>query len=352
MPRTIVSVARVAQGGDRRETVLAAVREAMERAEWRRFVPQHATVALKPNLGWDLFLPGAVTGPWVIEGVAQVLAGWAGELLLVESDQVVVHVEKAFAYNRLGPLCRRYGIRWVNMTHEPLVRVRVPQPRVLPELDIPRLLLDAVLVTLPVMKTHNKTVITGALKNQWGCLPMFRHQYHLVLDAALADINQVARPAFAVMDATVALEGNSPKSGIPRIVDRVLASADPVALDAVAARLMGFDPQTIGHLRECAAAGLGTLDEQDIEIAGEDVSQLQLGFIPARHNLVSWAELVLRQRAWLRPLFFDTPLFRLCCWLTTLYYDLWYSVLGIGRRRRDAILRHSPYGAQWQSRED
>ena len=102
--------------------------------------------------------------------------------------------------------------------------------RVLKELTVPEILLRTTLVTVPVMKTHNKTVITGAIKNQWGCLPMFRHNYHLVLDAALADINAVVRPCFAMMDATVGLEGNSPKSGKPKVVNRMLASGDCVAL--------------------------------------------------------------------------------------------------------------------------
>lgn len=347
MSTPVVSIVPVRAERDARTAVLEAVEEAMELAHWRQHVPRGVAVALKPNLGWDLFLPGAITGPWVIEGVVRMLRGWADPMYLVESDQVVVHVDRAFRYNHLGALCERYGVRWVNMTHLPLVRVPVPRPRVLPELWVPELLRDTVLVTLPVMKTHNKTTITGAIKNQWGCLPMFRHQYHLVLDAALADINQVARPVFAVMDATVALEGDSPKSGIPRVVDRVLASSDAVALDAVAARMMGFDPGSIGHLLECHAAGLGQCRLDHINVQGEPLDEIQLRFRPAHHNLVSWAELVLRKRPWLRPLVFETPVFRLCCWLTTAYYDAWYSLLGIGRRRRDRILHHTRYGAQW-----
>lgn len=105
---------------------------------------------------------------------------------------------------------------------------------------------------------------------------MFRHNYHLVLDQALADINTVARPCFAVMDATIGLEGNSPKSGIPKVVNRLLASGDPVALDAVAAKVMGFDPEQIGHLAECMAAGLGTADLRRITTVGEDDLSLAL----------------------------------------------------------------------------
>src|SRR5262249_1713815 len=153
-----------------------------------------APVALKPNLGWDLFLPGAVTSPWVVEGVVRTIRGWVGEIFVVESDQVVVDVEKAFRISRLDRVCADNGLRWVNVTPEPLRTVPLPSGRVLKELSVPEILLRTRLITIPVMKTHNKTVITGAIKNQWGCLPMFRHNYHLVLNAALADINTVVRP--------------------------------------------------------------------------------------------------------------------------------------------------------------
>jgi uncharacterized protein (DUF362 family) len=348
MASSCVSIVRIAGETRGREAVLASVERAMELAGWREHIARGADVALKPNLGFDLFLPGATTSPWVVEGVARTIRDWVGRIYVVETDQVVVDIERAFHQNRLDRVCREYDLTWVNMTPGPLATVAVPNGgRVLHELQIPELLLRTTLLTIPVMKTHNKTTITGAIKNQWGCLPMFRHNYHLVLDAALADINSVARPRFAVMDATVGLEGNSPKSGIPRVVDRILASGDGVALDAVAAKVMGFDPNGIGHLQECVAAGLGTADLGEIDVVGDDDLALNLRFIPAQHNLVSWMELVLRRRPALRPLFFDTPLFRLCCGLTRLYYDVWYHVLGIGRRRRDQIARSTAYGAQW-----
>jgi uncharacterized protein (DUF362 family) len=321
----------------------------MDLARWQEFIPRGAEIALKPNLGFDLFLPGSITSPWVFEGVVRVIRDWVDKIYVVESDQVVVDVEKAFRISRIDRVCRDYDLTWVNMTRTPMRTVPLPQGRVLKELTVPEILLRTKLVTVPVIKTHNKTVITGAIKNQWGCLPMFRHNYHLVLDAALADINSVARPCFALMDASVGLEGNSPKSGKPRVVDRVLASGDPVALDAVAAKIMGFDPAAIGHLAESVAAGLGIADLREIDTVGDDDLSLNLQFIPARHNAVSWLELVLRRRAALRRLFFDTPLFRVCCAATTLYYDAWYYLLGIGRSRRDQILRATAYGPQWRA---
>jgi uncharacterized protein (DUF362 family) len=248
----------------------------------------------------------------------------------------------------MDEICRRYGLEWVNLSRVSYVRCTVPDPLRISELDLPEILTRTVLVTVPVMKTHNKTVITGAIKNQWGCLPMFRHNYHLVLDAALADINTVARPCFAMMDATVGLEGNSPKSGKPKVVDRLLASGDFVALDAVAAKIMGFEPERIGHLNQCVAAGLGVSDLQRITTVGDDDLSLNLHFVPANHNAVSWFELALRRRPALRKLFFDTRLFGICCKITLAYYAAWYYGLGIGRARRDAILTSTPYGAQWR----
>ncbi len=321
----------------------------MELARWREFVPRGVDLALKPNLGWDLFLPGATTSPWVVEGVVRTLRDWVGGIHLVESDQVVVDVERALHRSGMDRVCREHGLTWVNMSGGTMRTVPLPRGRVLKELQVPEILLRMPLVTVPVMKTHNKTVITGAIKNQWGCLPMFRHNYHLVLDAALADINTVVRPCFAVMDATVCLEGNSPKSGIPRVVDRVLASGDFVALDAVAAKVMGFDPTRVGHIAECARAGLGVAELGRIVTVGDDDLSLDLRFIPARHNVVSWLELVLRRRPALRRLFFDTPLFSLCCHATVAYYAAWYHVLGIGRGRRDRILNATAYGAQWRA---
>lgn len=343
-----VSVVRVAGDAPSRDHVAAAVQRAMELAGWREFIPRGAPVALKPNLGWDLLLPGATTSPWVLEGVVRTIRDWVGALYVVESDQVVVDVEKALRLNRIDRVCREYDLTWVNMTRAPMQRVLLPNGRVLKELTVPEILLRTKLVTVPVMKTHNKTVITGAIKNQWGCLPMFRHNYHLVLDAALADINAVVRPCFAVMDATIGLEGNSPKSGIPKVVNRLLASGDCVALDAVAAKVMGFDPAGIGHLAECVAAGLGTADLEQITVSGDDDLSLNLHFLPAQHNLVSRMELVLRRRPALRPLFFDTPVFQVCCWLTQLYYAAWYYLLGIGRGRCNRILTATAYGAQWR----
>ncbi|MBI4832350.1 MAG: DUF362 domain-containing protein [Candidatus Lindowbacteria bacterium] len=338
--KSTVSIVRIRDG------VHEAVRKAMDLARWREFISEGAEVSLKVNLGWDLFLPGAVTGPWVVEGVIQTIRDRVSKIYVVESDQVVVNVEKALKQTGIDKVCQRYGAQWVNMTRSEFRTVPMPHGMAFREIRVPEILLRTELITIPTIKTHNKTTITGAIKNQWGCLPKLRHNYHLVLNEALADINKAATPRFAVMDATVGLEGNSPKSGEPKVVDRVLASGDFVALDTVVAKIIGFDPSRIQHIQNChqLELGVGRLDQ--INVVGDDDLSLNLRFKPARHNLVSWLELALR-KSFFKWLFFDTPVFPLCCWGARLWYYGWYYLVR-GKRLRDNIVKNTRYGAQWR----
>lgn len=324
-------------------SVQDAVREAMELAGALDAIEPGADVCLKPNLGFDLLYPGSITSPWVVEGVILALRDRARSLTIVESDQVLVDVAKAFRRAGMERLLRDHDVTFVNMTEGRFVDVPVARPRRLPVVRVPEILTRSTLVTVPVLKTHDKTVISGAIKNQWGCLDVGRHQHHLAIDEVLSDLHQVLRPALAVCDATIGLEGDGPKTGRPRRVDRVLASRDIVALDAVSARLMGFDPATIGHLRLLAEDGVG--EWRGVEVVGDDVAGLDLGFEPAGHNAVSVVELVLRSSA-ARRLVFETPLFKLTCWGAVAWYLAWYH-LGPGARIRDRVIRETPYGRQW-----
>jgi hypothetical protein len=237
----------------------------------------------------------------------------------------------------------------VNLSRAPFVRVSVPGALVLPSLEIPEVLTRTVLVTVPVMKTHAKTVLSGGIKNQWGCLPKFRHNYHPVVDEALRDLTAALRPALTILDGTVALEGNGPKSGRPRICNLILASRDPVALDTVAGRIMGLDAFPVRHLDLCARAGFGERDWSRIDVIdgqGRARSELpRLNFRPARPNPVSVVETFLRTTA-ARRLIFESPLLRFFCWGARLWYFLWYYVLG-GRGVRDAIVREYPAAGPW-----
>jgi len=338
--RSVVAVEQV------RSDLRAAVRAALNAADWKDVIPQGATVALKVNLGWDLFIPGSITSPAVLEALALELKPRAGRLVVIEADQVLENIERAYRRSGIAAVCRRLGLEWINMTREPTTPREFPDNRILKKIAVPRILEEALLVTVPVMKTHAKTTLTGALKNQWGCLPTMRHEYHLVLDDALADLNQVFRPVLALMDGTIGLEGNGPKSGRPRIADKILCSTDPVALDTIQAILMGLDPKSVTHLATCSARGIGVTDRASIEVRGIEPESNTLDFAPARHNAVSAVETLLR-RSWLKRLFFNTPLFRACLLGAKAYYYAWTWLRAGAMWAR--IRRHPVYGPQWSS---
>jgi uncharacterized protein (DUF362 family) len=325
--------------------VAAAVRRALEAADWTRAVPRGADVSLKVNLGWDLFIPGSITSPLFAEALIGAIRDHVGTIYMVESDQVLEDVERAYHESGMAEVCRRTGVQWVNMTRGGTVPHDEPKNVVLKRIDVPQILKDTVLVTVPVLKTHAKTRISGALKNQWGCIGTMRHEYHLVLDDALADLNHVLRPALAVMDGTVGLEGDGPKSGWPRVADLALCSRDPVAIDSVEAAVMGIDPAAVGHLGTCAGRGLGVWDPALYDVNGVSVAEARQAFRPAKHNAVSLVETLLRQSV-LKRLFFNTPIFGVCLWGAKLYYRQW--ALRHRRRAFDAVRRHPVYGPQWR----
>lgn len=320
------------------------VRRAMELGRWDEFITPGVDVALKPNLGWDKLIPGAISSPWVVEAVIMVIRDYVGKIFLVESDQIVVDVEKVVRLTGLDKVCKRYGVEWVNMSKGVFKRIQDPSRLILKDIFIPEILLRTELVTLPVLKTHNKTVLSGAIKNQWGCLETLRHHFHLVLSEALVDVNQIIQPRFAVMDGTVGLEGDGPKSGRPKEMDIILASGNLVGLDATAARTMGFKPDEIEHLKLCSEHGLGSLAD-GYEVIGGKVEDLRKFFVPAKHNMVSWFELFLR-RSVVRKLIFQTPLLNFFAWGARRYYDIWDLLKGRGIRRR--FFKRSKYAEQWK----
>ena len=134
------------------------------------------------------------------------------------------------------------------------------------------------LVSLPKLKTHGLTRLTGAVKNQFGCIPGFlKNQQHARMAdpfsfaTMLVDLNTLIKPRICIMDAVMAMEGNGPRSGRPRKIGAILVSADPIALDAVACRIINLNPAFVPTSEPGERAGLGTYHEENIEVLGAGV---------------------------------------------------------------------------------
>jgi uncharacterized protein (DUF362 family)/Pyruvate/2-oxoacid:ferredoxin oxidoreductase delta subunit len=131
------------------------------------------------------------------------------------------------------------------------------------------------LVSLAKLKTHGLTRMTGAVKNQFGCVPgLLKNQFHARMPdpynfaTMLVDLNTLIKPRICIMDAVMAMEGNGPRSGRPRKLGVLLFSKDPVALDAVACKIIDLDTAFVPTFEPGEKAGLGTFHDENIEVAG------------------------------------------------------------------------------------
>lgn len=134
------------------------------------------------------------------------------------------------------------------------------------------------LVSLPKLKTHGLVRFTGAVKNQFGCIPgLLKSQYHVKLPdpydfaTMLIDLNTLIKPRLYIMDGIVAMEGNGPRSGKLKRLNVLLLSSDPIALDAIACRIICLNPEIVPTSKPGEKAGLGTYHVENIELIGDAI---------------------------------------------------------------------------------
>jgi uncharacterized protein (DUF362 family)/Pyruvate/2-oxoacid:ferredoxin oxidoreductase delta subunit len=165
---------------------------------------------------------------------------------------------------------------------EKSAQVHFPEGRVCKRLTIAQPVLDAdAIINLPKLKTHELTRMTGAIKNCFGCVPMLlKSESHVrfpdvyVFSQMLVDIAAFVRPRLHIMDAIEAMEGNGPQSGTPKKLGAVLVSADPVALDVIACKLIGLDPAYVPTIAAAEKTGLGWADSSMIRLVGDAIEPL------------------------------------------------------------------------------
>jgi uncharacterized protein (DUF362 family) len=140
-----------------------------------------------------------------------------------------------------------------------------------------------VVISMPKMKTHHWAGVTLSLKNCFGCLPgriygWPKNALHWAgLEQSIIDVAAAVRPRYAIVDGIIGMQGNGPISGTPIAPGLLVFGDDPVAADAVSARLMGFDPQKVPYIAE-AGSFLGQADLERITTTGEDVESAAVSF--------------------------------------------------------------------------
>ncbi len=331
-------------------TVLTDIGRVMELAGVREALDPTATTALKVNISWQHYYPACSTAPWQLDGAIRGLksAGFE-DLVAIQNGTVVVNSHTGERRNKHGVVLQRQGVPSIHVTdpEERWVRYApkgelLALDRIFPDgIEIPEVLIGKNVVHLPTVKTHVFTTITGAMKNGFGgLLHNHRHWAHAQIHETLVDlltIQQEIHPGiFAVMDGTIAGEGPGPRAMRPHVKNLILASSDLVAIDAVSAKLQGFDPLSLPFIRLAHERGLGVGDPAQIEVAGIDISGINFGFradedtFASRvQKLIYWGPLNRFEKVLLR-----SPIAPWSFVASNVYYNLlWYPLVGRGRVR-------------------
>ena len=343
------TTARVAVVRTRPETVIADYARVMDLAGYRDTLRQDGDTLIKLNLSWTKYFPSCSSQPWQVDGVAsKMLAdGYDRQRLIpIENKTVVTNPRAGCRNNRWEPVLERHGLTFTPLTEVDWQVYRFKSPLlklndIFPEgIQIPAIYPGRQILHLPTMKTHGHAVMTGSVKNSFGgLLREVRHYAHKYMHEVLVDLLYMQRelhPAvFTVIDGTVAGDGAGPRTMIPRIKNLVLAATDSLAIDAIAARLMGFDPMSIPFIRMAHERGLGIGDPRHIELVGDDVAHENFGF-QTRRSLVIWGDQMIR-RGFLRPLervLLHSPLMVWAPFASNVYHDMvWYPTIGQSRIR-------------------
>ena len=330
-------------------------------------LPKDVTTGLKINISWQTWYPACSTTPWQLEGVIRSLRGLGyQDIVGIHNDTVVVDTSVGEVNNKHRFVTDQYGIpctylydqqfEWVR--YEPKTRPFLVLDQVFPEgVYIPKTLVGKNMLHLPTVKTHVFTTITGAMKNAFGgLLHRHRHWTHSVIHQTLVDllmIQQDIHPGlFAMMDGTFAGDGPGPRAMRWHEKNILLASADQVAIDAVSAKLQGFDPMNIEFIRTAHELGLGVGDPREIEIVGYDIENEAPWNFVQEDTFASRGQKMIYHGA-LKPLekpLLQSPLVPWSYFASNFYHNVyWYPF--VGRKRVEAALK-TPWGQLFESYGD
>mgnify|MGYP001244612267 FL=1 len=348
-------------------TVLEDITNVMKLAGVNEALPKENTTCIKINISWQTWYPACSTTPWQLEGAIQTLRSLGyNDLVGIHNDTVVVDTRVGETNNKHKFVTDQYGIpceylyedqfEWVR--YEPKKRPFLVLDKVFPDgVYIPKVLVGKNIVHLPTVKTHVFTTITGAMKNAFGgLLHRNRHWTHAVIHETLVDlltIQQEIHPGiFALMDGTFAGDGPGPRAMRWHEKNILLASADQVAIDAVSAKLQGFDPMSIPFIRIAHELGLGVGDPREIEIVGYDINQEQPWHFIQEDTFASRGQKMIYHGP-LKPLekvLLQSPLVPWSYFASNFYHNVyWYPF--VGRKRVEAAL-NTPWGRLFEAYGD
>lgn len=241
----------------------------------QRFVEPGERILLKPNLLVGKAPEKAVTThPSVFHAVAKAFS-YGGARLSYGDSPGFGRVSTVVKRAGLLEVAEALGLELADFSNGRVVSF--PEGHICRQFTLAEGALEADgMISLPKLKTHALTRMTGAIKNQFGCVPgMLKGEFHGRLDkmdrfaAMLVDLTLLLKPRLYVMDGITAMEGNGPGNGTPRSLGLLLFSTDPVALDATACRIIDLEPELVPTIVAGRSLGLG--DDRQIHLLGDSM---------------------------------------------------------------------------------
>lgn len=326
------------------EKVIDDYSKLMRSCNYSKYLPRKKRTVIKLNLSWSLYYPACSTEPWQLEGVLKTLRedGY-DDLVAMENKTVVTNIAKGLKGNRWKPVLDRYNVEFVPLPdvkwvdYDNVVKTDLPAIKAIfgNTHKIPEPMIGTNVLHLPTIKTHGHTIMTGAMKNAFGGLiTTRRHHSHKIIHEILVDLLKIQKEIhtgmFVVMDGTVCGNGAGPRTMEPEIKNFILAGDDSVAIDAVSAKMMGFDPASIRCIALADKLGLGNGKMENIRIIGGDISNVNFNFRTKESPVITWDKLFRKGKLrFMERMVFHTGIFNIAIFGSALYHDhLWYPIAG------------------------
>jgi uncharacterized protein (DUF362 family) len=261
-------------------------------------------IFVKPNMSHPEYVPGVVTDPELLYELVCLLRDGSEEVIVGESNGFNYPCQSAFEKTGIETAVKEAGGKVVNLSEDKVIRVKIENGIALKELLLPKTVLDAdAVVDLALMKTHEFTAYSGAIKNLFGCVPSNKRIYlHPYLSEVFYNLYSILKPRLTVMDARVAVEGNGPTKGKPVKMNLILTSNDALATDIIASKIMGLSLKEVSYLNYLAKRT--GLTEQDISLNGLQVSEVQRNFERPRIDLPVKAQMEIYKHEYLTKVLF------------------------------------------------
>lgn len=281
--RNLVGIARIEDVLDE-EMIRDSIFQLLDGMKDRIQIPSDATIMIKPNI---CIVKCCQSGTTVDPRIVKYLVDWLfnnyeiKKIYIGEADATSLNIEVAFKVLGWEEIFNDYdNVELVNLAQDSLVKVELDGLYFKDLMMSQKFMESDLLISVAKLKTHVLTGMTGILKNEYGANPeKFKVKYHPHLDEVICDLTKARLPDLCLIDGVIAMEGEGPECGIPRPAGIVVIGDDALATDHACARLMGFNPGRISHLKLARKQNLGSFDYDTYGESIEEVKE-KFQFIP------------------------------------------------------------------------